>query len=172
MRTAGPLPRCCTTSSATSTAALITFSSERKISHRELLDLTSEAVQIATGSRTRILVNDRIDIALAAAADGVHLRSDSIRAERVRQAFGNRLLIGASCHSIDDVLENQTANLVVFGPVFFSPGKGPPQGLKVLARVAAASHVPVFALGGVDRSNAQLCVDAGAAGIAAIRLFQ
>ena len=145
---------------------------EKDLATRELFDLAVRAVEIATGSRTRILVNDRVDIALASGAAGVHLRSDSVQASRVREAFGQKLLIGASCHSTDDVAANQAADLLVFGPVFDSPGKGPAQGVDALARAAAASRVPVFALGGVDAGNAQSCISAGAAGIAAIRLFQ
>ena len=68
------------------------------------------AVEIAIGSRTRILVNDRTDVALAASAAGVHLRSDSIPAGRLRQAFGTSILIGASCHSLDDIAQNQAAD--------------------------------------------------------------
>jgi thiamine-phosphate pyrophosphorylase len=117
-------------------------------------------------------VNDRADVALCAGAAGVHLRGDSIAPEILRHAFGTTLLIGVSCHSIEDVAANQAADFLVFGPVFSSPGKGPPQGLQMLARAAAASRIPVLALGGVDSRNAQSCLDAGAAGIAGIRLFQ
>ena len=145
---------------------------EKDLTARELLDLTSRAVEIARGSRTRILVNDRIDVALCAGAAGVHLRGDSITPVVIREAFGTALLIGVSCHSIEDVTANQAADLLVFGPVFPSPGKGPPQGLEKLARAAAASRIPLFALGGVDPGNTQACLTAGASGTAGIRLFQ
>jgi thiamine-phosphate pyrophosphorylase len=145
---------------------------EKDLTTRELLDLTRRAAEIAMGSRTRILVNDRTDIAICAGAAGVHLRGDSIRPEALRDAFGTALLIGSSCHSLEDVAANQAADFLVFGPVFESPGKGPPQGLEMLARAAAASRIPVLALGGINANNAQSCLDAGAAGIAAIRLFQ
>ncbi len=141
---------------------------EKDLTAKDLFDLTKRAVEIATGSRTRILVNDRVDIALCAGAAGVHLRRNSITPEILRQTFGKDLLIGASCHFIEDVTANQAADFLVFGPVFESPGKGPPQGLERLARAAAASRIPVFALGGVNARNAQACLEAGAAGIAAI----
>jgi thiamine-phosphate pyrophosphorylase len=145
---------------------------EKDLTARELLDVTKRTVEIAMGSRTRILVNDRLDIALCAGAAGVHLRGDSIPPEILRQTFGTALLIGVSCHSIEDITANQAADLLVFGPVFESPGKGVPQGLEKLARAAAASRIPVFALGGVNADNAQASLNAGAAGVAAIRLFQ
>jgi thiamine-phosphate pyrophosphorylase len=145
---------------------------EKDLTARELFELTKRAVEIATGSGTRILVNDRTDIAIGAGAAGVHLRGDSIQPELLRATFGQSMLIGVSCHSIDDVVANQAADFLVFGPVFDSPGKGSPQGLGMLARAVAASRIPVFALGGVNANNVQACLDAGASGVAAIRLFQ
>lgn len=145
---------------------------EKDLTARELFDLSVHAVEIAAGSRTRILVNDRADVALAAGAHGVHLRSHSIAPNRLRSVLPQPFLIGVSCHSLDDVQEAQGADFLVFGPVFETPGKFTSQGLAALSQAAAASRVPVLALGGVNRVNAQACMDAGAAGIAAIRLFQ
>jgi thiamine-phosphate pyrophosphorylase len=145
---------------------------EKDLSARELLELTARAVEIATGSRSSILVNDRADVAIAAGAAGVHLRAGSIPPERLRCAFAQSLVIGMSCHSLDDIAAAQQADLIVFGPVFDTPAKGPAKGLNELARAAAASRVPVLALGGVNRNNFSSCIAAGAAGIAAIRMFQ
>ena len=145
---------------------------EKDLPARDLLDLSARAAEIADGNSTKILVNDRADIALAAGAHGVHQRSNSIPPDRLRSILPRPFLIGVSCHSIQDVQQAQSADLIVFGPVFESPGKGPPTGLDALARAAAVSRVPVLALGGVNQQNAQACVEAGAAGIAAIRLFQ
>jgi thiamine-phosphate pyrophosphorylase len=145
---------------------------EKDLTARELVELSARAVEIAAGSATRILVNDRADVVLAAGAHGVHLRSGSIPPDQIRRVLPVPFLIGVSCHSLDEVREAQSADFLVFGPVFESPGKGPPKGLAALARVAAASPVPVFALGGVNQDNARACMEAGASGIAAIRLFQ
>ena len=83
-------------------------------------------------------------------------------------------MIAVSCHTLDEVraAEDEDADFVVFGPVFGTPGKGAPVGLDALARAAASVRIPVLALGGVTDANANLCVSAGAAGIAGIRLFQ
>jgi thiamine-phosphate pyrophosphorylase len=145
---------------------------ERDLSARERFELTLQAVQLAQGFATRILVNDRADIALAAGAHGVHLRSNSISPDRLREILPQPYLIGVSCHSLQEVQEAQGADFLVFGPVFESLGKGPAQGLAALAQVVAASQVPVLALGGVNQDNAASCIGQGAAGIAAIRLFQ
>ena len=135
--------------------------------------------------RTRLLVNSRADVALTAGADGVHLRSDDISPTDV---FGIWKLCGsgalaretpptvaASCHSPSDVLRtaSEGADFAVFAPVFEKiavPGT-PPQGLSALAE-ACKARIPVLALGGVTLQNAQSCLEAGAAGVAAIRLFQ
>jgi thiamine-phosphate pyrophosphorylase len=143
---------------------------ERDLTARELFELTMEAVQRADGFPTRILVNDRADIALAAGAHGVHLRSNSISPDRAREILPQPYLIGVSCHSIHEVQAAQGADFLVFGPVFESPGKGPAQRLAALAQAAAASQAPVLALGGVDEQNAKACMQAGATGITGIRL--
>jgi thiamine-phosphate pyrophosphorylase len=130
------------------------------------------------------LINPRADVALAAGADGVHLRSDDIPPRDVRRAVslaGHRplttghFLVAVSCHSVSDVLraDSASADFVVFAPVFEkkSTPKTPPQGLAAL-RKACKAKIPVLALGGVTLENAQSCLEAGAAGIAGIRLFQ
>jgi thiamine-phosphate pyrophosphorylase len=144
---------------------------EKDLSTRELLALTRRAVKEARRNRTRVLVNDRADVALAADADGVHLRSNS-PAPSVYKRLG--LIVGVSCHSLPEVqlAGAEGADFVVYGPVFATPGKGKPVGLKALAEICAAAMVPVFALGGVDEHNAELCLQAGAAGVAGIRLFE
>lgn len=141
---------------------------EKDLSARELYELTRAAVAIA-GSTTKILVNDRADVALAAGAAGVHLRAGSISPERIRRIIG---FVAVSCHTLEDVRAAQSADLIVFGPVFETPGKGPPVGLDTLREAVTLSTVPLVALGGVSSNNAGECVSAGAAGIAAIRMFQ
>ena len=150
---------------------------EKNLSARALYELTSRAVAITRSSSTRLLLNDRADIAHAAGADGVHLTTRSLEAAVVRAAFGADFLIGASTHSVAEARAARAggADFVVFGPVFRSSAKGPygePQGLEKLTEVAVElAPFPVIALGGVDELGALDCIRAGASGIAAIRLF-
>ena len=129
----------------------------------------------------RILVNDRLDIALAADAGGVHLGEQSLPPEealRLLQSLAPEdFLIGASCHSPQAAKEAERggADYLFFGPVFATPAKagyGAPQGLDRLGEVCRAVTLPVLAIGGITAENAAACLSAGASGIAAIRLFQ
>lgn len=135
---------------------------------------------------TCLLINSRLDVALAVGAGGVHLRSDDISARDARAVADNffsrnrkldtrTFVVGVSCHRLDEIrrAEEQAADFAVLAPVFEK--KDAPQagavGLEVL-REACRGKLPVFALGGVTAENARACIDAGATGIAAIRLFQ
>jgi thiamine-phosphate pyrophosphorylase len=154
---------------------------EKDLSGTQLAVLASEAVRIAAGS-SAILINDRLDVACAAGAAGVHLGEHSLPVGEAKRFVAERLsesnfLIGASVHSLGAALEAQKdgANYVIFGPVFATPSKaasGEPQGLENLRKVCAAVQIPVLAIGGVTLQNARECLEAGATGIAAIRLFQ
>jgi thiamine-phosphate pyrophosphorylase len=143
---------------------------EKDLEAAELLDLAGKIVALARGTHTRVLVNDRLDVALAAGAHGVHLPSDGLPAHLVRPLID---LVGVSTHTIDDVrsAERDGADFVVFGPVFDTPGKRP-IGLNALKDACRAVRIPVLAIGGLTPDNAALAVGAGAAGIAAIRMFQ
>ena len=131
---------------------------------------------------TRILVNDRLDVALAAQAGGVHLGEKSLPVEEARRLVKSLrrekdFLIGVSCHSLGvaKAAERDGADYLFFGPVFATPSKaayGAPQGLKRLGEVCSTVALPVLAIGGVTLENAADCLLAGASGIAAIRLFQ
>jgi thiamine-phosphate pyrophosphorylase len=145
---------------------------EKQLCARALLALTREVVQLAQGSTTRILVNDRADVALAAGAHGVHLRSDSPPPHVWRRVVPEGFLVAMSCHTPADIESAEGADFVVYGPVFATPGKGDPIGLDGLRAGIARASMPVFALGGIDDTNAEACIAAGAAGVAAIRLFQ
>lgn len=170
---------------------------EKDLSARELLDLACRAMDAARGSvesqgiahggnparvAARALVNDRFDVALAAGASGVHLGAGAVPlAEVVRWCrAGNApldFLVGASCHHLFEAIETERAgaDYIFFGPVYETPSKvsfGPPQGVGKLAEVCRQVRIPVFAIGGINEENAADCLRAGAAGIAAIRLFQ
>lgn len=166
---------------------------EKDLSSRELESLAREAVsaireaQLATGTlkpATALLINSRTDIALAVQADGVHLRSDNVAPQEVRTVWQRGAgaparasaprdpVIGVSCHSLAEVARAaaSAATFAVFAPIF-EKKDAPPAGLELL-REACQTNIPVLALGGVTLSNAHSCLAAGAAGIAAIRLFQ
>jgi thiamine-phosphate pyrophosphorylase len=152
---------------------------ERDLGAKELLALVKHAVASGT---TKVIVNDRLDVALAAGAAGVHLGRESAPVTEVVRwcRAGNApagFLIGASCHGLEEAREAEAmgASYVFFGPVFETPSKrpfGPPQGIAKLAEVCGQVRIPVIAIGGVDEKNAAECIRARAAGIAAIRLFQ
>jgi thiamine-phosphate pyrophosphorylase len=162
---------------------------EKDLPTRELESLAREAVRLVreTGNEkreTRVLINSRSDVALATGADGVHLPSDDISASDARAIWSSALarnskletrnfVIAVSCHTAAEVrlAESQGADFAVFGPVFEKVGTSLNTGLDALHR-ACLGHMPVLAIGGVTLENARACVEAGAAGIAAIRLFQ
>jgi thiamine-phosphate pyrophosphorylase len=166
---------------------------EKDMPARELVDLVRDAVRagdtLASAAGTghghvvpRVVVNDRLDLALAAGAAGVHVGRESVNARDVVKwcRSGNapaEFMIGVSCHSIEEARESESAgaNYIFFGPVFETPSKrafGEPQGVARLAEICANVGIRVIAIGGADEVNAQDCVRAGAAGIAAIRMFQ
>jgi thiamine-phosphate pyrophosphorylase len=163
---------------------------ERDLSSRELESLAQAAVRVVRDSsssgqplpKTRLLINSRVDVAIACGADGVHLRSDDISVKDVRdiwraaEAGGNGTpAVSISCHAVDEVARaaSSGADFVVFAPVFEKQNmpQTSPAGLEAVRR-ASRQNVPVFALGGVNVENARSCIEAGAAGIAGIRLFQ
>jgi thiamine-phosphate pyrophosphorylase len=157
---------------------------EKDLPGRELLPLVRAAVTSASHEElsARVLVNDRLDVALGAGASGVHLGGESLPvAEAVRWCrHGNApagFLIGASCHNLQEIrdAEHAGASYVFFGPIFATPSKehfGTPQGTEMLSRVCRQAQIPVIAIGGVSEENAAQCIRAGAAGVAAIRMFQ
>jgi thiamine-phosphate pyrophosphorylase len=154
---------------------------EKDLSARELEQLAHEALdRICTvGGNTRFLLNSRTDVALAIGADGVHLRSSDVSPRDVRKMWKaaggtDPAVVAVSCHTDAEVIaaENAGADFVVFGPVFEKKdGTGEPVGLERLGS-ACRHKIPVFALGGVNLRNAKQCIEAGARGIAGIRLFQ
>jgi thiamine-phosphate pyrophosphorylase len=154
---------------------------EKDLDGRKVFALVEQAKERVDGSGCRILVNDRLDVALAAGTDGVHLGEQSLPVAEARRFVRGRegpreFSIGASTHSLDAVKEAEAsgADYVIFGPIFATPSKlayGLPHGLEQL-EAACWVTVPVLAIGGITAENARECEAVGAAGIAAIRLFQ
>lgn len=161
-------------------AVRITASSSRGPAVRAATPAKTETA-IEAGP-TRILVNERLDVALVTQAGGVHLGEKGLPPEEVLQLVKalqreKDFLVGVSCHSLEaaKAAERDGADYLFFGPVFATPSKaayGAPQGLKRLAEVCRAVVIPVLAIGGITLENAADCLSAGASGIAAIRLFQ
>lgn len=151
---------------------------EKDLSGKDLYSLVRQAVQVVRGSGTAILVNERMDIALAAEAQGIHLPANSPDVRLFRSIAPAGFRIGISCHSVAEVTAAtvQGADFAVFGPVFLTESKrmyGPPLGLPALRDAAAAAEgMPLFALGGITWENAAQCLQSGAAGIAGISIFQ
>lgn len=147
---------------------------EKKIFARQVFELARKAVEITRITGTKILVNDRADIALAAFADGVHLTSRSLCADTIRRAFPENFIIGASAHTIEEAvnLKRQGAGFVTFSPIFSTPNKGEPQGIETLRKVCEKlKPFPVIALGGIDETNYKSVLKSGASGFAAIRFL-
>jgi thiamine-phosphate pyrophosphorylase len=152
---------------------------------REALKRVSKQVGHSK-SATQIIVNDRLDVALAEQAGGVHLGENSLpveeakrllRASPSKQSRTQEFLVGVSCHSLEAAKSAAAsgANYIFFGPVFATPSKaayGSPQGLDRLAAVCSSVNIPVLAIGGITLANVFSCLSAGASGLAAIRLFQ
>jgi thiamine-phosphate pyrophosphorylase len=151
---------------------------EKELSARTLYELACAAALMTRESETRLLINDRADIARAAEANGVHLTARSLSANVIRQTFGAEFLIGVSTHTPAEArrAREDGADFAVFGHIFDTPSKrngGAPLGLELLRAVCAAlKPFPILALGGITRENARECLAAGAAGIAGISLFQ
>ena len=150
---------------------------ESDLSGRALTDLVTRCVDVVRGTPTRVVVNDRLDVALAAGAAGVHLRSDSIDGARVRMAAPPGFLVGRSVHSAQEAeLVAQVGGLdyLLVGTVFSSaskPANWAPAGVEELARATRAVKLPVLAIGGLTLENVAAAARGGAAGVAAIGLF-
>lgn len=149
---------------------------ERAVDDRELAALAKECVNAVRGTGARIIVNDRLDVALAARAHGVHLKGDSFPARRAREITAPGFLIGRSVHSVAEARrasEGDAVDYLMFGTVFASASKPgvEPAGLAMLADVARAASVPLLAVGGMTADNAAMVARAGADGLAAIGLF-
>ena len=144
---------------------------EKDLSARELFELARVLREVTARHGAPLLVNERLDVARAAGADGVHLRRASLDCADARTFLGEVAWIGASCHSLAELDERAGADFATFSPIFASPGKGEPLGLDALAEAARISRLPLFALGGVSAERIPEVLAAGAFGVAAIRAW-
>ena len=146
---------------------------ERDLSARELVTLARE-VQAVTASRgSQLLINDRIDVALALEEVGVHLRSNSLPVSVARQLLGAQRLLGISVHAVEEVLsvQSQGADYIVLGPIYETPSKqmfGPPLGIHTLEKACRLVRIPIIGIGGVTVARAREMRRAGAFGVAVI----
>jgi thiamine-phosphate pyrophosphorylase len=146
---------------------------EKDLTADELFPLALELRTLTRQYGARLVINDRIDLALAAEADGVHLGGHSLPTAAARSILGSERLIGVSTHSLEDIAEasRNGADFVTFGPVYSTPSKaayGKPAGLDLLSAACGASPLPVFALGGITPERVGAVVAAGAGGVALI----
>ncbi len=146
---------------------------EKELSSAELYCLAAELRLLTTEFDARLIINDRLDIALAVGADGVHVGVNSLPVAMVRRLLGKDKIIGYSAHAIDEALSAQSdgADFVTFGPVYFTPSKagyGDPCCVKKLAEAASALDIPLLALGGISEERVPEVLTAKVRGIAVI----
>lgn len=146
---------------------------EKGLSAAKTLSLAREMRELARAYNARLLINDRVDMAMLADADGVHLGNGSVAPEAARELLGPEKLIGVSTHSVKEAKEASArgADFILFGPVYETPSKaayGPPLGLKALEETIAAVDIPVYGLGGIKIENIPEVLKTGPAGVAII----
>ena len=146
---------------------------ERDLSARELVPLACEVQALTASHGSQLLINDRIDVALALEGVGVHLRSNSLPVSVARQMLGTQRLLGISAHSVEEVVQaaSQGADYIVLGPIYETPTKqmyGPPLGIHTLEKACGLIHIPIVGIGGVTAARAREMRRAGAFGVAVI----
>jgi len=150
---------------------------ERDLDDAALLALVTGVIQAVRGAGVPVIVNDRVDVALAAGAAGVHLRGDSPPAARIRTIVPSGFLVGRSVHTLEEIdaaAASGGCDYLMFGTVFPSAGKPaghPVAGLDGLARAVLHSRLPVVAIGGMTPDREADVARAGAAGLAAVGWF-
>jgi len=145
---------------------------EKDVPAGKLLNFAEKMQNLFHGYDAHLFINDRVDVALIVNADGVHLPENSFPVEVVKTNFPN-LIVGKSCHSLEAAIkaEKEGADYIIFSPVFKVEGKGKPQGLEKLKEVVNKLNIPVYALGGINKTNMENVLNTGVYGIAGIRTF-
>ena len=146
---------------------------ERDLSARELVTLAVGVQAVTASRRSQLLINDRIDVALALEGVGVHLRNNSLPVSVARQVLGTQRLLGISVHAVEEAVqvESQGADYIVLGPIYETPSKqmfGPPLGIHTLERACRLVRLPIIGIGGVTAARAREMRRAGAFGVAVI----
>ena len=146
---------------------------EKDLPIRDLLSLAQELRTITREFGAKLFINDRVDVALLAEADGVHLGTESMPVDAVRRITGSRMLIGVSTHSLEEALSAQRggADFITCGPVYETPSKaqyGPPVGVDCIRNIKKDMHIPLYALGGVKNGNMRSIFGSGCDGVAMI----
>lgn len=146
---------------------------EKDLEVRELLRMAYVLRELTSGYGAKLFINDRVDVALAVDADGVHLGGSSMPAFAARKAAGEGMFIGVSAHNVTEAVkaEEEGADFVTLGPVFETPSKlkyGKPLGLGLLREVSAIISIPVFAIGGIKKERVKDTLESGASGISLI----
>ena len=146
---------------------------EKDLSGRALYNLALQVRELTSSYGAKLLINDRVDIAMAANADGVHLPSNSFSPGEARNLLGKGRLIAVSTHSAEEAVraEEEDADFVTFSPIYYTPSKaayGKPQGIERLKAVCNRINLPIFALGGIKAENISDVMSAGANGVAMV----
>ena len=146
---------------------------EKDLVTRSLLRMAYSLRELTSGYGAKLFINDRVDIAMAVDADGVHLGGQSMPAYAARKAAGEALLIGVSAHSIGDAIkaEEEGADFITLGPIFETPSKikyGQPLGPGLLSGARGKISIPVFAIGGIKPERVGRIMESGASGVAVI----
>ncbi len=146
---------------------------EKDLSVRELFDMAVWMRELTREYGAKLIINDRVDVALSVEADGVHLGRNSIPANAVRKISGDKLLVGVSAHNIEEavIAERDGADFITLGPIYETPSKlkyGEPIGIDALRKVKSRISIPVFAIGGIKPDKVNEVREAGADGIAVI----
>jgi thiamine-phosphate pyrophosphorylase len=146
---------------------------ERDLTTADLADLVGDLLRLRRGTRTRIVVNDRVDVAVGCGADGAHLRADSMSADAVRRIVPPGFLVGRSVHSVEEARTAGPVDYLIAGTIFATASKAARVllGVDGLTSIVEAVRVPVLAIGGVSIDHVPAVATTGAAGVAAIGLF-